>query len=144
MNQLDFYHNLVYQTYLETKSARYPSSQLPLSSPPSPFLTLALTFACLDSENVTLYRVPLNTFSLVWSRTKLKPFSVSLMPLFKGKQSVPWGSTVPTQQWSALPEGFWIRASFILSIRRGNVETGRDWLGGWGLPYKVSRSYFLG
>lgn len=72
MNQLDFYHNLVYQTYLETKSARYASSQLPLSSRPSPFLTLALTFACLDSENLTLYRVSLNTFSLVRSNDKTK------------------------------------------------------------------------
>lgn len=30
------------------------------------------------------------------------------------------------------------------SIRRGNVETGHDWLGGGGFPYKASKPCFPG
>lgn len=30
------------------------------------------------------------------------------------------------------------------SVGRGGVETGRDWLGDWGFPSKMSRSCFLG
>lgn len=32
----------------------------------------------------------------------------------------------------------------VFRIRRGNAETEQDWLGHQGLPYKASRSYFLG
>lgn len=49
-----------------------------------------------------------------------------------------WGSTVP-HSGGALPR---VRAS-LWSFRRGNPETGHDWQGGWGFPYKASRSYFL-
>ena len=54
-----------------------------------------------------------------------------------------WGSAVPQKQWRILPKGFWARVS-LQSIRRGNVETGHEWLGGQGFPYKAGRSYFLG
>lgn len=55
-----------------TKPARYPDSPLPLVPPPFPFLPLASTFAYLDSENLTLYSVSLNTVSFVWSDDKMK------------------------------------------------------------------------
>ena len=51
------------------------------------------------------------------------------------------GSPVPHGQWSTLLEGFqqeWV----LSSIRRGNVETGHDWLGGQGFPDKANRSIF--
>lgn len=47
-----------------------------------------------------------------------------------------WECTVPHKQWVALPEGFWTRMSFS-GVRRGNMETGHDWLGGRGLPYEA-------
>lgn len=47
-----------------------------------------------------------------------------------------WECTVPHKQRVVLPEGFWTRMSF-LGVRRGNMETGHDWLGGRGLPYEA-------
>ena len=48
-----------------------------------------------------------------------------------------------SQAWGSLPEGCGQERG-LYSIRRGNVETRRDWLGGWGFPYKGSRSCVLG
>ena len=43
--------------FASTLARTHPDSQFPLSSPPSPYVTLLLTFANLDSENLTLYIV---------------------------------------------------------------------------------------
>lgn len=53
-----------------------------------------------------------------------------------------WGSTAPHSR-EAIPGDIWARAG-LWSVRRGNPETGHDWQGGWGFPYKAGRSCFLG
>ena len=54
-----------------------------------------------------------------------------------------WGSKVPYRTGALFQKDFG-KSEYIESIRKGNAETGHDWLGGQGFSYKANRSYFLG
>lgn len=63
--------------------------------------------------------------------------------MFKERQSLDSGSTVPHKQGSIVPEGYRVRTRFY-GVLEAAKQKEDSRLGGWRVPGKASRPCFLG
>ena len=69
---------------------------------------------------------------------KLEQFSNKFDVLYSRENS-PWIGAVQCLTSTSKKFG---QEQVLQNVRRGYVEISRDWLGGWGFPYKASGSFF--